>query len=92
MDVHVNADELEKFVREIKGFLETQENAVSRLREEFNRLGTTWQDSKRKEFENNFQNLLNTLERFNGLAQGDINHLRKLISIQREYEGTRHSH
>ncbi|GAA7461546.1 hypothetical protein ckin119_04520 [Helicobacter pylori] len=92
MDVHVNADELEKFVGEVKGFLETQQNATSRLKGAFNHLGISWQDSKRKEFENNFQNLLNTLERFNGLAQEDINHLKKLISIQRGYERTHHSH
>ncbi|WP_104748160.1 WXG100 family type VII secretion target [Helicobacter cetorum] len=92
MDVHVNADELEKFVGEVKGFLETQQNATSRLKGAFNRLGNSWQDSKRKEFENNFSNLLNALARFNELAQGDINHLRKLIAIQREYERTHHSH
>ncbi|WP_367703210.1 hypothetical protein E5P61_04905 [Helicobacter pylori] len=91
MDVHVNADELEKFAREIRGFLETQQNATSRLRGAFNRVKNSWQDNKCKEFENNFSDLLNRLIRFNELAQGDINHLKKLIVTQREYEGTRHS-
>ncbi len=91
MDVHVNADELEKFAREIKGFLETQQNATSRLREAFNRVKNSWQDDKCKEFENNFSDLLSRLSRFNDLAQGDINHLKKLIVKQREYESMRHS-
>ncbi|GAA9942988.1 hypothetical protein VN1027_10360 [Helicobacter pylori] len=58
MDVHVNADELEKFAHEIKSFLETQQNATSRLRGAFNRVKSSWQDNKCKEFENNFSDLL----------------------------------
>ncbi|QQW92439.1 hypothetical protein HG561_04865 [Helicobacter pylori] len=90
MHVHVNADELEKFVREIKSFLDTQQNATSRLRGAFNHVKSSWQDNKCKEFENNFSDLVNRLLRFNELAQGDINHLKKLIDVQREYERTRH--
>ncbi|ADO05700.1 hypothetical protein [Helicobacter pylori] len=90
MDVHVNADELEKFAREIKSFLDTQQNATSRLRGAFNRVKSSWQDNKCKEFENNFSDLVNRLLRFNELAQGDINHLKKLIAVQREYERMRH--
>ncbi|WP_154485726.1 hypothetical protein [Helicobacter pylori] len=90
MDVHVNADELEKFAHEIKSFLETQQNATSRLRGVFNRVKSSWQDNKRKEFENNFSDLLSRLSRFDDLVQGDINHLKKLIPVQREYERTRH--
>ncbi|GAA7358495.1 hypothetical protein [Helicobacter pylori] len=48
MDVHVNADELEKFAHEIRGFLETQQNATSRLRGAFNRVKNSWQDDKCK--------------------------------------------
>ncbi|GAA8881672.1 hypothetical protein VN0909_08200 [Helicobacter pylori] len=81
---------MEKFAHEIKSFLETQQNATSRLRGAFNRVKSSWQDNKCKEFENNFSDFLSRLSRFDDLAQGDINHLKKLIAVQREYERTCH--
>jgi len=84
--IHINPDELEQFVRELHNYLETIENATSRLNHSFEALGGTWQDNKRAQFEETYRELIHVLNTFANNANEQIPYLNKLISVQRDYE------
>jgi len=86
--VHINPDELEQFVHELHNYLETLQNATGRLSHSFDTLGSTWQDRKRAQFEETYRELLQVLRTFENNANEQIPYLKKLISIQRDYEAT----
>jgi len=86
--VHINPDELEQFVYELQNYLETLQKATGRLNNSFETVGSTWQDRKRAQFEETYRELIQMLRTFENNANEQIPYLRKLISIQREYESS----
>ena len=86
--VNINPDELEQFVHELHNYLETLQNTTGRLNHAFDTLGNTWQDTKRAQFEGTYRELLQTLKAFEGNANEQIPYLKKLISIQRDYQSS----
>jgi uncharacterized protein YukE len=86
--VNINPDELEQFVHELHNYLETLQSATGRLNHAFDTLGGTWQDSKRVQFEETYRELLQILRTFEGNANEQIPYLKRLISIQRDYQNT----
>jgi len=86
--VHINPDELEQFVYELHNYLETLQKATSRLNHSFETVGSTWRDRKRAQFEETYRELIQMLRTFENNANEQIPYLRKLISIQREYESS----
>jgi uncharacterized protein YukE len=86
--VHINPDELEQFVHELYNYLETLQNATGRLNHAFETLGGTWQDSKRAQFEETYRELLQVLRTFENNTNEQIPYLKRLVSIQREYQNT----
>ena len=86
--IHINPDELEQFVHELHNYLETLQSATGRLNHSFETLGSTWQDSKRVQFEETYKELLQVLRTFENNTNEQIPYLRKLISIQRDYESS----
>lgn len=86
--VNINPDELEQFVYELHNYLEALQNATGRLNHSFETLSGTWQDSKRVQFEETYRELLQILRTFENNANEQIPYLKKLVSIQRNYETT----
>ena len=86
--VNINPDELEQFIHEVHNYLETLQNATGRLNHSFETLGETWQDSKRVQFEETYRELLQVLRSFENSASEQIPYLKKLVSIQRDYQTT----
>ncbi len=86
--VNINPDELEQFVYELYNYLEALQNATGRLNHSFETLSGTWQDSKRVQFEETYRELLQVLRTFENNANEQIPYLKKLVSIQRNYETT----
>lgn len=86
--VNINPDELEQFTHELHNYLETLQNATGRLNHAFDTLGGTWQDPKRAQFEETYRELLQVLRTFENNASEQIPYLRKLVSIQRDYQTT----
>jgi len=86
--IHINPDELEQFVHELHNYLETLQNATGRLNHSFETLGATWQDPKRAQFEETYRELIQVLRTFENNANEQIPYLKRLISIQRDYEAT----
>jgi len=86
--VNINPDELEQFVHELHNYLETLQGATGRLNHSFETLGGTWQDSKRAQFEETYRELLQVLRTFENNTNEQIPYLKKLVSIQRDYEAT----
>ena len=86
--VNINPDELEQFIRELHNYLEILQNATGRLNHSFETLGGTWQDSKRAQFEETYRELLQVLRTFENNANEQIPYLKKLVSIQRDYQAT----
>jgi uncharacterized protein YukE len=86
--VNINPDELEQFIYELYNYLETLQNATGRLNHSFETLGGTWQDSKRAQFEETYRELLQVLRTFENNANEQIPYLKKLVSIQRDYQNT----
>ncbi|MCG3701576.1 WXG100 family type VII secretion target [Aliarcobacter butzleri] len=86
--VNINPDELEQFVYELHNYLEALQNATGRLNHSFETLSGTWQDSKKVQFEETYRELLQVLRTFENNANEQIPYLKKLVSIQRNYETT----
>lgn len=86
--IHINPDELEQFVYELQNYLETLQNATGRLNHSFETLGATWQDQKRVQFEETYRELIQVLRTFENNANEQIPYLKRLISIQRDYEAS----
>ena len=86
--VNINPDELEQFTHELHNYLETLQSATRRLNHSFETLGGTWQDSKRAQFEETYRELLQVLRTFENNANEQIPYLKKLVSIQRDYQTT----
>lgn len=86
--VNINPDELEQFVYELHNYLEALQNATGKLNHSFETLSGTWQDSKRVQFEETYRELLQVLRTFENNANEQIPYLKKLVSIQRNYETT----
>ncbi len=86
--VNINPDELEQFVYELHNYLEALQNATGRLNHSFETLSGTWQDSKRVQFEETYRELLQVLRTFENNANEQIPYLKKLVSIQRDYQTT----
>ena len=84
--VNINPVELEQFIYEIHNYLETLQNATGRLNHSFETLGGTWQDSKRVQFEETYKELLQVLRSFENNASEQIPYLKKIVSIQRDYQ------
>ncbi len=86
--VNINPDELELFVHELHNYLDTLQNSTARLNHAFDTLSNTWQDAKRAQFEGTYRELLQILRAFEGNTNEQIPYLKKLISIQRDYQSS----
>ena len=86
--VFVNPEEIGKFINEIKIFLETLDTATDRLNKAFENLSSSWQDKKRAEFAEQYNELLRFLQMFKVSSDDKINHLEILKKKAEDYLGS----
>lgn len=80
-----NPDELERFAQALQQFIDTLEEAVGSLNNSFAVLGDTWQDNKRKQFEEDYDILIQQLRQFNTNATEQVPYLGALAARLRDY-------
>ena len=78
-------DELERFAQALSHFIDTLNEAVSGLNQEFSALGDTWQDEKRAQFEEEHSQLLQQISVFQSSAAEQVHYLLALASRLRDY-------
>ncbi|WP_086224893.1 WXG100 family type VII secretion target [Campylobacter devanensis] len=84
-NVQANPEELEAFANKLMQFLETVSDATNSLTGSFNSLCDTWRDEKRDAFEEDYNEFLNTLERFKENSTEKAEYLRILSARLRDY-------
>lgn len=85
--VHVNPEEIDNFIGELERFLENLNTSTGSVNMAFQNLTTSWQDEKKDEFEEQFNELINYLRHFEENTNEKINHLRTLSDKAKEYLG-----
>lgn len=78
-------DELDAFAHSLQSYLDQINEATAQLNQQFGALGETWQDAKRAQFEEQFQELLRQLAAFDATAAEQIPHLRSMATKLRDY-------
>lgn len=78
-------DELDAFAHSLQSYLDQINEATAQLSQKFGALGETWQDAKRSQFEEQFQELLRQLAAFDASASEQIPHLRAMAAKLRDY-------
>jgi uncharacterized protein YukE len=78
-------DELETFAHSLQSFIDQINEATAQLNQRFGALGETWQDAKRAQFEEQFQELLRQQVAFEANATEQIPQLRALAAKLRDY-------
>lgn len=78
-------DELDRFAQSLTHFIDTLEDAVNGLNQDFGALGDTWQDEKRAKFEEDYSVLLQQLAVFKSNTTEQIPYLHSLASRLRDY-------
>ena len=86
--VVVDPEEIDKFISEIRNFLENLSDSSNRLNHSFGTLANSWQDIKKNEFEEQFHELLQVLNRFENSSEEKIQHLNVLSQRAKDYLGS----
>jgi len=82
---HGNPEELRMFADSLQHYLDTVQDETARLDGAFNQLGDTWDDQKRREFEDVYQQLRGALNSFHEQATEQIPHLLQLAADLETY-------
>jgi uncharacterized protein YukE len=78
-------EELERFAHALQQFIDSLADAVGSLNGAFASLGDTWQDEKRKRFEEDYNTLVQQLHQFSASAEEQVPYLATLASRLRDY-------
>lgn len=84
-NVKANPEELEAFASNLIIFLDTIKDATNSLSSSFNSLCDTWQDEKRNSFEEEYNELLGILSKFENNSMEKVDYLRILSARLRDY-------
>ena len=82
---HGNPEELRIFAGTLQHYLDTLEEETGRLDGAFNQLGDTWNDQKRREFEEVYQHLRGALNAFQEQVKDQIPHIQQLATDLETY-------
>lgn len=82
---HGNPEELRLFASALQHYLDTLEEETGRLDGAFNQLGDTWDDQKRREFEDVYQQLRGALNAFQEQSKEQIPYLQQLAADLETY-------
>jgi len=83
--VFVNPEEIDVFINEIRGFLDSLNSSTNRLNHAFETLSSSWQDRKRAEFEEEYRELLRVLKIFENNSEEKIQYLSMLSQKAKDY-------
>ena len=75
---HGNPEELRIFAGALQKYLDVLNEETGQLDGAFNQLGDTWDDQKRREFEEVYMQLRNALDHFNEQAAEQVPYLQQL--------------
>lgn len=78
-------DELENFAHILYQFIETMDDSVGNVNAAFTALGDSWQDEKRIQFEETYNELVQYLSQFKIVAEDQVYYLRTLAERLRAY-------
>ena len=84
---HGNPEELRIFANALQHYLDTLIEETGSLDGAFNQLGDTWDDQKRREFEDVYQQLRGALDAFREQAGEQIPYLNQLATDLETYLG-----
>lgn len=82
---HGNTEELRVFAGTLQHYLDIMQEETGRLDGAFNQLGDTWDDQKRREFEEVYQQLRDALNIFQNQASEQIPYLQQLATDLETY-------
>jgi uncharacterized protein YukE len=83
--VRVDPEELRNFANTLIQFNDIMENATGQLRAHFSGLGTSWDDGKRRQFEEVFDELVQTLSHFRDISAEQVAYLYGLAERADDY-------
>ncbi|WP_413674430.1 WXG100 family type VII secretion target [Massilia cellulosiltytica] len=78
-------EELERFAYALQQFVDSLNDAVGNLNGAFAALGDTWQDEKRRRFEEDYHALVQQLQQFDANASEQVPYLVQLAARLRDY-------
>lgn len=84
---HGNPEELRLFANALQHYLDTLEDETGQLDGAFNQLGDTWDDQKRREFEEVYRQLRGALDAFREQSNDQIPYLHQLATDLETYLG-----
>lgn len=87
-DTRANYEELFHFAGVLQHYLDAVMEETNRLDAAFAQLGDTWQDEKRMQFEDVYQQLHGALNAFHEQASEQVPHLNKLAQHLKDYHDT----
>ena len=82
---HGSPEELRLFASSLQHYLDVLKEETGQLDGAFSQLGDTWDDQKRREFEDVYQQLRNALDSFQEQAENQIPHLQQLATDLETY-------
>lgn len=82
---NVDPDELRAFAAQLENYINTVDDETARLASAFGQLQDEWDDSKEKEFEEVFEDMVRAVNNFKDSAEEQIPHLRRMAEHAEEY-------
>ncbi len=86
--VHANPDEIRNFAARLQACGENISEEISATSAAFAALGDTWNDAKRSEFEDSFEELKACIQRFSAACDEQVPHLCRLADHLDEFNST----
>ena len=86
--VHANPDEIRNFAARLMACGENISEEIADTSAAFAALGDTWNDAKRAEFEDSFEELKACIQRFAAACDEQVPHLRRLADHLDEFNST----
>jgi len=85
MNVHGDPEELIRFANALQHYIDTLQQETQRLNGAFSKLGDSWKDQKRVEFEDQYRKLQGTINAFQEQARPQVPHLRTMAARLQDY-------
>lgn len=86
--VHANPDDIRDFANRLQACGEAIEEEITSTSAAFAALGDTWDDAKRVEFEDSFEELKACIQRFSASCDEQVPYLLRLAEHLDEFNGT----
>jgi len=81
----VNPKDVREFAAQLKRYNEDLKNMTSRLRAQFQKLGTSWRDQEHKKFQQEFEQMLKHIKRFEQVSNNHVPFLTRKAQRAEDY-------